>query len=309
MSKFDEVWKKYFSDNRRVADLMNMFCYHGEQVVHPEDISEADPVQGKFARDTVRKVVCGQKVMICGIESQETMDYSMAARIMGYDLREYEKQIKTIRNRNKDAFKKGCKYEDAGEYLYNFLRTDRLDPAGTIVIYSGGKWTGPRSLWELCGLNKKMGRRLKIVNDYPLHIIEITELAEENLNQLKTDMRQVFTLLKYSGEKNKMRVKEIAEDKAYSHLPDDAGELIGAYYGDSFMSDKKGKENKPMASIRENIQLMFKEEREIGIKGMVEDNIDSNVPKERIIAKLMKYFELPKKDAVKYYKKFAPKVA
>ena len=98
MSKIDEVWKKYFSDNRRVADLMNMFCYQGEQVVRPEDVTEADPVQGRFARDTVRKVVCGQKVMICGIESQETMDYSMAARIMGYDLREYEKQIKTIKD-------------------------------------------------------------------------------------------------------------------------------------------------------------------------------------------------------------------
>ena len=309
MSKFDEVWKKYFSDNRRVADLMNMFCYHGEQVVHPEDISEADPVQGKFARDTVRKVVCGQKVMICGIESQETMDYSMAARIMGYYLREYEKQIKTIRNMNKDAFKKGCKYEEAGEYLYNFLRTDRLDPAGTIVIYSGGKWTGPRSLWELCGLNKKMGRRLKIVNDYPLHIIEIKELTEERIGQFRSDVKQVFSLLKYLGKKDK--IKEIMRNENYAHLSDDAGELIEAYCGKHFRSMKK--EVDQMSSIREDFEKMMREEREEGrdegIKALVEDNIDENVPEERIVRKLMKYFALSEEDADKYVKKFATKVA
>ena len=101
MSKFDEVWKDYFKESSRFADIVNMFCYQGEQVVAPKDVKEAKPGGGRFLRDTVRKVVCGHNIMICGIESRETIDYSLAARIMGYDHMEYEKQIKSIKKKIK----------------------------------------------------------------------------------------------------------------------------------------------------------------------------------------------------------------
>lgn len=110
-----------------------------------------------------------------------------------------------------------------------------------------------------------------------------------------------------------MKLNQMADDKAYINLPDDAGELLGAYFGNRFMINGKDKEENIMASIRENNQLMFKEEREegmeIGIKDMIEENIDENVPKERIITKLMKYFELSRKDAGKYFKKYAKQPA
>ena len=169
MSKFDEAWKDYFRDSSRFADIVNMFCYQGEQVVAPSDVKDADP-RGRFLRDMVRKVVCGHNIMICGIESQETIDYSLAARIMGYDHMEYEKQIKVIKKRNKDTFAAEKKPAEPGEILYKFLKTDRLEPVGTIVIYSGGKWTGPKSLWELCGINKKLGR-LRIYDIYRTKIL------------------------------------------------------------------------------------------------------------------------------------------
>ena len=41
MSKFDEAWKDYFSDNSRFADIMNMFCFQGERVIDPEDVKVA----------------------------------------------------------------------------------------------------------------------------------------------------------------------------------------------------------------------------------------------------------------------------
>ena len=320
MSRFDEAWKVYFSDNRRFADIMNMFCYHGEQVVSPEDVKEADSGQGRFMRDVVRKVVFGQKVMICGIENQEKLDYSLAARIMGYDHREYEKQIRKIKRRNKNTFEKGGNYSDPGEYMYNFLKTDRLDPVGTIVIYSGGKWAGPKSLWELCGLDKTLGQRLRIVNDYPLHILEITELADEKLEQLRSDLRQVFSVLKNLGKRDK--IKEVTERIGNDcRLTEDANELLKLYCGKDFLNDDEDEEVEKMPSIRENFERMMQRERdeakeevreeireearEEGIKVLVEDNIDEHVPEERIIAKLMKYFKLSKEDAGKYFEKFA----
>ena len=307
MSKFDEAWKDFFSDNSRFADIMNMFCFQGEQVIEPEDVKEADPGQGRFMRDTVRKVVRGHNVMICGIENQETLDHSLAARVMGYDHMEYEKQIKAIRKKNRETFAEAeTGHFESGEILYKFLKTDRLNPVGTIVIYSGGKWTGPRSLWELCGIDKKLGKRMRIVNDYPLHIIELTELTESKLEQFRTDVKQVFSLLKNIGKRDK--IKEVVERLEGSlRLPDDANRLIELYCGKKFGTDEE--EVKTVASIRENFEKMMEREREEvrqeGIKGMVQDNIDENVPKERIVSKLMKYFKLSREDADKYVKMYA----
>lgn len=261
MAKFDEAWKAFFSDNRRFADIMNMYCYQGEQVVKPEDVKEADTGQKVKVRDTVRKIVQGQKVMICGIENQEMLDHSLAARIMGYDHGDYEKQIRDIRRRNAQAFKEGYKTDVPGEMMYRFLKTDKLSPVGTIVIYSGGKWTAPRNLWELCGLTRSEGRRLKIVNNYPLHIIELTELSDENLEQFTTDIKQVFTLLKYSGKRDKIR-KELENRKKYGQLSEDAGELISKYCRVDFKKYSDDKEAILMGSVSENFQKIFKEERE-----------------------------------------------
>ena len=225
MSKFDEAWKDYFSENSRFADIMNMFCFQGE-------------------------------------------------------------------------------------LLYKFLKTDRLNPVGTIVIYSGGKWTGPRSLWELCGIDKKLGKRMRIVNDYPLHIIELTELTESKLEQFRTDVKQVFSLLKNLGKRDKIKevMAKVGKDVC---LPEDANRMIELYFGKSFRNNEIDEEDIPMASIKENIEKMMERERERdevrreGIKGMVQENVDENVPKERIVSKLMKYFKLSREDADKYVKMYA----
>ena len=34
---------EYFKDKERFADLMNGYVYHGQQMIHPEDILELDP--------------------------------------------------------------------------------------------------------------------------------------------------------------------------------------------------------------------------------------------------------------------------
>ena len=47
MSKFDEAWKDYFKESSRFADIVNMFCYQGEQVVAPKDVKEAKSGGGR----------------------------------------------------------------------------------------------------------------------------------------------------------------------------------------------------------------------------------------------------------------------
>lgn len=44
---------------------------------------------------------------------------------------------------------------------------------------------------------------------------------------------------------------------------------------------------------------------EEGIQAMIQENLDEQTPKERIIAKLQKYFGLTEEYSEHYYKKFA----
>ena len=53
----DAVWKKFFSDNRRYADIINGIGCCGNQVVHADDLQELDTQTGRDARirDMVQK--------------------------------------------------------------------------------------------------------------------------------------------------------------------------------------------------------------------------------------------------------------
>lgn len=49
--------------------------------------------------------------------------------------------------------------------------------------------------------------------------------------------------------------------------------------------------------------------REEGIKALVLDNIEDNIPKERSIAKIQKWFAITKEEAESYYERFSTDAA
>ena len=65
--KQDLLAKRYYSDNRRFADLINGIVCNGIPVVKQEDLSEMDTEtsQGK-RRDLVRKAVFGVNFAVLG---------------------------------------------------------------------------------------------------------------------------------------------------------------------------------------------------------------------------------------------------
>ena len=340
MKSFDEAWKSYFSAPGRFAGIVNVYCHGGRQVVKAEDVTEADAVQGKSARDTVRKIVSGQEIIICGIENQERLDPSMAWRVMGYDYEEYKKQVRRINRDNREKFKKRLISKNEvskGEFLSKFLKTDKLLPVGTIVLYSGGKWTGPRSLWELCGLTRESAERLHIVNDHKLHILEIRELTPEYIERFVTDVKQVFKVLKYMRNKDKI-ISELKSDEAYKDLDTDAVSLIRAYCGrrvDKIINEEEEK----MSSVTEDFELMLEDvreeerqklrkementrkeacmeaetkalqQKETFIKGVVLDSLGEKVSRDSVVSKLQKIFSLSGEEALKYAKKYGYKTA
>ncbi|MBQ8663630.1 MAG: hypothetical protein IJ471_07210 [Eubacterium sp.] len=150
----DTAFKRFFTDDRRFADVINAFGCHGEQYVKPEDLTEVDSREGIWAqnvigssvkkeksskqkdRDVVRKVAFGTNFAIMGVENQEIEDYGIAYRVMSYDVSRYAKQVEEIKKQVRDkAIEEGALSE--GEYLYRFPKDSRLHPVVTFVLYYG----------------------------------------------------------------------------------------------------------------------------------------------------------------------------
>lgn len=163
----DSGWKRYFSDNRRYADIINGIGCEGKQLVQEADLDDADS-QGrtKKTRDLIRKTAFGVNFALIGIENQDTMDYEIPLRTMHYDVAEYEKQAAEIRRKVREN-RNGLR---AGEYLYGYRKSDKLKPVITFVLYSGKEvWDGPTSLQEMldfirCSEDKEKLRQL-VEND------------------------------------------------------------------------------------------------------------------------------------------------
>ena len=118
----DEVLKRSLADNNRYADLINGFCFEGEQVVKAEDLSDRDSqtgyhkkgtaVTGKRnikTRDLFRKTRFGVNFAVIGIENQQKVHYLMPLRckhteLFRTDLRQVVDFIKN--SRDKDKLKK-----------------------------------------------------------------------------------------------------------------------------------------------------------------------------------------------------------
>lgn len=148
----DGSWKVFFSDPSRYADAINGFGCKGQQIVSADDLQEVDTEawglkvprfvhhfsrdkawhKSKY-RDMIRKTAFGLNFMIIGLESQDTIDYSLPLRNMEYDVAEYEKQAARIRKK----VRKNPKGLEVGEYLYGFLKDSKLSPVLTFILYSG----------------------------------------------------------------------------------------------------------------------------------------------------------------------------
>ena len=67
---------------------------------------------------------------------------------------------------------------------------------------------------------------------------------------------------------------------------------------------EKEEVNREKEEVNRKREEMY-QAREVGIRAIILDNLEEQVPKERIVLKLQKHFNLPKEKAEHYYKKYA----
>ena len=106
--KPDMILKEFWRDNERFADLFNTVLFKENEVVKPEDLSEADTDLSSVLKmnghaetiqrifDVVKKTANGVDYIIWGIENQETVHYAMPLRHMLNDSLIYLKECNEI---------------------------------------------------------------------------------------------------------------------------------------------------------------------------------------------------------------------
>ena len=228
--KKDKQWIKFFDDNVRYSDVINGFVCKGEQIICPSDLMELDTKENGKYRDMLRKVAFGVGFAIVGIENQETIDYSMPIRIMEYDSGCYRKQKGKITRRNRRNFKKNKRTPsclDNGEFLYAFLKSDKVYPVVTFILYAGKEeWKGPKCLHDIIDFYGVPEQIQKLVENYHIHIVDIRRIKDTSV--FKSDVKQVFDFLKCTEDKRAL-FNLIQKDSYYKSMDLDAYEVIKSY--------------------------------------------------------------------------------
>lgn len=174
MGKYDISEKEYFKDNKMFSNIFNYYLFDGTEEIKSNELEELDPKlvftnPGDIIRerDIYKRAVIksdGKKTyLLLGIENQTKIDKYMILRVMGYNYFSYYNQIQNI-----DKNKKNVKI--------------KLYPVITLVIYfSHKKWTGPRNLHSLLGINEPS--ILKYVSNEKLNLIEPYNMTNEDFDK------------------------------------------------------------------------------------------------------------------------------
>lgn len=283
----DTINRRYLSDNRRYADLINGFVFHGQQAISSDTLTDLDSQSGIWrggedvesrkadqpsrkikrkknsSRDLLRKAAVGVNFAVLGIEHQEDVHYLMPLRVMGYEAAEYERQAALVRKEVREM-----KKISNAEFLSGFLRNSRLYPCITLVLYFGGDWDGSHDLHGIINFTDIPDALKELINNYSMHLVDVKRL--ENTDVFRTDLKQVFDFIRYSEDKEKLE-KLVKADIAYQAIDEDAYDMIAAYTDAEELVDvkrnyiKKGKVDMCKA-LKEMIEDGKEEGRKAGLK-------------------------------------------
>ena len=239
MGNIDKLTTKFMNHNDVFADAFNFFIYNGEKII---DASTLKPMDSHILLDifdwdkpkqsykTVQKYrdVFKQTVIkyndeaayvLLGVENQTDIHYAMPVRNMIYDALSYAEQVSARGYYNK----KNKTAKDGVEFLSGFLKTDKLIPVITLVVYFGAeKWDGPISLHEMLDTNNDVV--LKYIQDYRINLIEPSGIKEEELELFTSDLKEVLTFIKFSKDSEK--IKEHYMDRGKVMIDNDAIRVI-----------------------------------------------------------------------------------
>ena len=166
---------------------------------------------------------------VMGLENQEKLDYRLPLRVLGYEVGAYEHQAAEIYREIRRNGRNSETGLSSGEYLYGFRKSDRLHPMITIILYYGEEeWDGSRDLHGILDFQDIPEQIRQYVQNYRIHVIDVRRMERTDL--FRTDLRQVFDLIRFSGNRERLR-DLIEQEPAYGKLEEDAFDFASSYVG------------------------------------------------------------------------------
>lgn len=276
MGELDLREKKLLSKNDVFAAFLNAFVIDRDEVpISADELSEASPelismmhrhVNHQF-RDVIKCLQddVGIKIALFGLENQTRPAKDMPIRIMSYDA---------------VGYKELSKQAESGE---------KLIPIITVVLYFGydKPWTAPRSLSECCDVPKRLKRWFV---DYPIHIVELGWLTDEEIERLEGDLKMIALCLRHFRDPKRWPFPTVK----VKHVEEVLG-LLGKITGDDIFEklcdEYQATEEFDMGSKLESYREFYRTE------GRVEGEVEQLASMtRRIMSKLNKTLE----DAMSY---------
>lgn len=154
------------------------------------------------------------------------------------------------------------------------------------------------------------------MNNYHIHVIDARHLTDEEINQYEGDLKAFFIMLRDRYDEEMLRgviarhretwyaVSTIKNDDRYKDYIDtvDEQELQGGVNMCETLDfiEKRGKEQ----GIKEGIKEGIEQGLDRGISIFIQDKVEDGIPKERIVEKVMKSFDMDEAKAQEYVKKY-----
>jgi len=257
MGEKDISEKTLISYNDVFADIMNVFVFHGKQVVQPLDLENAlvhtqyKAEDGKLHEEErdVAKYWKKEGVAIAfyGVENQVKADKLMPFRIIGYDGASYRSQL--------------------------LDKSKNIVPVVTFVLYFGTerRWNRETTIKELVEIPDELE---PYVNDYKINVIEIAWLKEEQLRMFKSDFGIVAN---FFVQKRKNKDYEPDDARIIEHV-DEVLKLLSVMTGDneyeSILYDENENEEGKVNTMCEVADRLIKKGRMQGIEQGMEQGIE-----------------------------------
>ena len=269
----DTCTKIVFQKDARFAEVFNRTVFQScpiqAESLSERDVTEAATVEmtrGKrlslqYLRDASRRVMDDNKLLtILGVEGQDKVDYTMPLRILGDEFVWYARQASeiiakhkaqwqasTAQTQSRETARKGAvdgmeRESEApthkispGEFLCGFLRSDRIAPSVTLVIYYGVEpWDGALSLREMY-IDSPWA---KYAMDNKVYLLDIRRMSDAEIAAYSDDLRVLFTTLKYASDKDILQ-ERFQTDTAFQNVSEDIVDALATYLGDSVMTELK----------------------------------------------------------------------
>lgn len=323
-----DISKKRLEDHNDVfADIFNALLFDGEEVLLEEHLvslpteSFSKRLDGSLRQGNrdVRKADKrnGRYRLSCGEENQEGIDNTMPQRLMGYDFASYEEQIKSLVSENDRMGKPAV--------IKRIHDNQKLAPVITITLYWGKEeWNTPLNLHDMIKFPFGLEEKIKpYVADYPMNLIQMSQLPEQVLVRFKSDFRLLAEYVACGNDTGKLE-KLIWDKKRKIRHTEEFLDALSAVSKDARYEkikqqiyDNMDKEELTMCVIAEALENRGIEkgfERGIeqgiecgiqqGIKALILDNLEDDKTELQICNKLVKHFSVSSEKAREYFNTF-----